>query len=65
MGTKVTHVVRQVSRGFWTYDLCHHDEGCRMEYSVGECHSRREAERRGESAARLESAERFGDFARA
>ncbi len=61
---KVTYTVRQVHRGFWTYDLCYHDEGFRFEYSVGECRSRREAERKGAAAARAESAERFGDFAR-
>lgn len=61
---KVTYTVRQVHRGFWTYDLCHEDEGFWFEYSVGECHSRREAERKAADAARTASAERYGDFTR-
>jgi hypothetical protein len=56
----ITYTVRQVSRGFWTYDLCFHDEGSRFEYSVGEAHSRREAERKAKQAVRLETAEREG-----
>ena len=60
----ITYDVRQVSRGFWTYDLCYRDEGCQFEYSVGEAHSRREAERKAQDAVRLESAERYGDFSR-
>jgi hypothetical protein len=54
--TKVTYTVRQVHRGFWTYDLCYEDEGFRFEYSVGECHSRREAERKAAAAARQAAA---------
>jgi hypothetical protein len=48
----ITYTVRQVHRGFWTYDLCYRDEGCRMEYSVGECHSRRDAEKQAKSAVK-------------
>lgn len=47
----VTYVVRRVHRGFWTYDLIHRDEGFWTEYSVGECHSRRDAERCAKAAA--------------
>lgn len=50
---KATFEVRQVSRGFWTYDIYPADYGLRpAEYSVGECHSRREAERNARAAVK-------------
>lgn len=52
---KVEWAVRQVSRGFWTYDLIYCDEGYRHDYSVGECHSRRAAEKRARAAAKAEA----------
>lgn len=52
---KVEWAVRRVSRGFWTYDLIYCDEGYRHEYSVGECHSRRDAEKRARAAANAEA----------
>ncbi len=55
----ITFDVRQVSRGFWTYDIYFHDEGCRAEYSIGECFSRREAEK----SARLAVRDRQNDSA--
>lgn len=64
MMPKIEYAVRQVHRGFWTYDLIYCDEGYRTEFSVGECHSRRQAEQNAKAAIRLESSERFGDFGR-
>lgn len=58
MDKPITFAVRQVSRGFWTYDLIFCDEGYRHEYSVGECHSRRDAEKRARAAVRSEMASR-------
>lgn len=67
----IEYRVRMVHRGFWTYDLYFHDEGCRTEFSVGEAHSKIDATQGAKRAvqaaqeqARVESAERFGDFGR-
>jgi len=59
---KISFDVRQVSRGYWTYDLYFEDEGWRTEHSVGECFSRRDAEKSARRAVRDEQAkgERVG-----
>ncbi len=50
-GSLHSFVVRQVSRGFWTYDIMH-NESAGIEYSVGECGSRRDAEKRARAVCR-------------
>jgi len=47
-----TYKVRRVRKGLWTYDIYPCD-GSAPEYSIGECHSRRDAERCAKQAVKL------------
>lgn len=49
---KTNYQVRQIKRGYWTYDI--YREGQPTEFSVGECYSRKHAEKCAQMAIEIQ-----------